>query len=157
MLLHFSNRRRLSIQSSSMRIKFQLLSMISVVADVEVSLATASSASAAAESSSSTYASSFSRQFLFYFTWTIPIYIGWNSIILVICFPLFRHEDYVFLSRLFCLYCLDDFLSLVSSILWIVVTFFSRWFSELSWLVFCLFWTINYTVLVGWFKIPTVF
>ena len=114
--LHFSKHRRLSIQSSSMRIKFQLLPLILVVAVVGVSLDTISYS--AVDSFCSSSASSSSRYFLlFYFYQSIPIFIEQNIIIFVICFHLFRRVHYVF------------FVTLISS-------FSSYQFCEWSWLVF---------------------
>ena len=63
MLLHFSKHHRLSIQSSCMRIKSQILLLISIFAAVEVPV---SIASTAAENSSLYYSSSSSyRHFSF--------------------------------------------------------------------------------------------
>ena len=94
MLLHFSKRLCLLIRSSSVRINFQLLPIISVVTFVGVSLATASSASD--KCSSSTSASSSSENFSsLSFSWLIPIYIRWSSIILVFS-PIFLLVYHVF-------------------------------------------------------------
>ena len=107
MLLNFSKFLSLSIRYSSMQIKFQLLYIISVVIFDQLYLNTAYSA--AFEYSSSTSASSSSGHFYFlYFPWSIPIYIRWNSIILVVCFSyfssrrshIFSHLDFFFLGSL---------------------------------------------------------
>ena len=91
MLLHFSKCHHLSIWSSSIWIKFNILSFISVFTALEVSLATASSA--VAEYSFIKSASSSSGNLLFLScSWPIPIFIRWSSIILVNCFTLFFYR-----------------------------------------------------------------
>ena len=132
MIFQFIKHRHLLIWSSSTRIKCQLLPLILVVAAVEVSLANTSSV--AVKSCSSTSMSSSSGHFYFlYFTWLIPIYIEWNSNILVICFHLFCRLDYIFLvtfilSFLSCWFRLSRLVDFVTCffllILWIVVTCF---------------------------------
>ena len=108
MLLHFIKCHRLSICSSSMRIKFQLLPLILVITAAEVSLGTVSST--AYESSSSPSASYSYRHFPFlYFPLLIPIYIRRKTIIWVIFFyylsshrlRLFSHLTFIFLSCIF--------------------------------------------------------
>ena len=76
------------------------------------------------------------RTFFSIFPWSIPIYIGWNSIILVI-FPSFL------LHRLR-LYCYVDFVFLVLSVMYFsscqfheFCDFFSCLFRELLWFFVC--------------------
>ena len=76
MLLHFSERLRLLIWSSSVQITFQILSIILVVASVKVAPATASSA--ADYSSSYVYASSSSVFFSLHLTIDSNIY--WSKL-----------------------------------------------------------------------------
>ena len=165
MLLQFNKRRRLSILSSSMRIKFQLLPLISVINAVEVS--TSATPSAAAKYSSATYTSWYSGHFSFpSFSRLIPIYLMQNIIILFIFSPLFLSCRlwllitliFSFSSCWFFLIFFFTFSSLVLSYLtflyihtfvfivllvsWIVVNcLFSSILCEFSLLVFCLCWT----------------
>ena len=143
MLLHFSKRRCLLIQSGFMWIKFHLLPLILVVSSVEVSPATVSSDTI--DSSSSASVSSSSGIFFISFPWSILIFIEQNYIICIICFLLFVMLIYSFWSSWFHFYLLFNSVFLVSSISWIVTTFF------------CLCWTSNCMVLIGHFNLPNAF
>ena len=133
MLLNFSKRRCLLIQSGFMWIKFHLLPLILVVSSVEVSPATVSSDTI--DSSSSASVSSSSGIFFISFPWSILIFIEQNYIICIICFLLFVMLIYSFWSSWFHFYLLFNSVFLVSSISWIVTTFFvyvelaTAWFS----------------------------
>ena len=132
MLLKFSKHLQLSIWSSSTRINCQLLPLILVVSAFEVSLATVSSA--VAKSSAST---SFCSEHLssLAFSQSIPIYLGWNSIILVICFHIFCCIDHVFVVSVnyFLIFSIFSFLScLFHKLLWLM---FSPLFHESSWFI----------------------
>ena len=151
MLLHFSKRCRLSIRSSPMQIKFQLLPLISVVAAVKVSLATVSCAADKYSSSPSVSSSSSNISFLS-FSQLIPIYNRWNSIILVISPSFlveyttsFFHVDFYFSSCHFHLHHLVVFVLLVLSILYISSCWFCPYpfvdFVSCRDLFFCLCWT----------------
>ena len=136
MLLHFSKNICLYIRPSSMQIQFQLLPIILVVTDVEVSQATVSSV--AEWSSSSTSESSSSGNFSFLsFSRFIMIYIRRNSIILVIYFT-FLYRRLLFYSPWFFSSRLVNFVFLV----FLLLTSLSYFYIRLS----CLF-TFGYIVL----------
>ena len=136
MLLHFIKHLCLLIRSSSIQIKLHLLTLMSVVASIEVSPATSSSTTT--YSSSFVSASSPSGVFLFLF---FPIYsnIYWEKL---------YFTCYLFLS-----FCCIYFFLLVT----LISSFLSHQFRELLWLFFCLCRDINCMVLIGRFKAPTTF
>ena len=140
MLIHFSKRRCLLIRSSSMGINFHLLPLSLVTAAVEFSPATSSAA--AVNYSSSAPTSSSSGHFSFScFPDQSRSFLSKDILLLLFIF-------FVFLSRWFRLFSHVDFVFIVLSI---------SSFSSHQIFLFFLCWTINYTVLLGRFKLSTAF
>ena len=144
MLLHVSKRRHMSIWSSSVRINFQLLPLILVVATVEFYLATTSSSTVKYSPSASVSSSS---RIIF----SLSSLVDSDPYLVKLYYLSFLFSS--FLSCILRLFCHVDFVFLVLPVL----TFSSCQFCEFLCLVFYLCWTTNYTVLVGSFKLPTTF
>ena len=109
MHLHFSKHLRLLIRSSSMQIKFQILSLILDVAAIEVSLSTMYSSTANCSSSAS--APTFSRDFFSLFPDQLLFLLSKTLFSLFFVFALFAALISSFLLRQFCLSCLVDFVN----------------------------------------------